>query len=1004
MKKRIAALVLLFVMLCSVVLTSCNKQTEIDPEEQRRARTITLYCITGEETTQEAIKRVEEALNRITKKRYSTQIVLRFFTKDKYDQVIDDLVADIALEQKQLADYESESAAQAKESKRIAAIDKLISIDKAEVTTRKLIIWSTETEEDENDEEEETFETEKNIFDEDVEKYPDVTDTQLDIFLICGTENLNKYVSEEPYASDGESFLVPMDEALTLKSKSIKQYVNQNILLAGKVGNVQYAIPTNKRMAGDSTYLVLDKELLGKYGFKEEDIRSLTSDNFAAYLAAIKENEPDIVPFLSAPEAPGVVSLFGEKSIFGTYVANTAVTGFKAVPKNLLSAYQYTDHVIYMEQYKRNGYIPETVDENARWGAAVVKASDSDIEDLYDPDKYAVKVLSKGMATTETIGEYMFGISKYTKDVERCMEVITLINTNPEIRNLLQYGVGGYNYRIDPDTGKLVRLNNEYMMDIFSTGNTFIAYPEEDMELDEWEKAKAANQNAIVSPYLGFLFEKENNAELIEKMKALSESVLQQVKDFNVEQQRLDQIAKLEEQKAGYQKEADEYKASLDLIAADAESYISRINAAEEALAPYTEALNKAKSALQPYDKEIDNLNNRIKSLQSQITAEEKVKPTEEKPDLAPDQAKIDDLKKQIEELQTEIRAQRGYSYEIRKEYNAAQAAYDEKNKVLTDLQAEYKSIYLLDDEGNPTKILLQTAYDARRVNYESRMADVEKTQSDIDALMLKDQADLDAQYAELTETVREYTEKVDALNEELKQLNIDAVPFKEAITAADEAVTEAKAKVDQALEAYQTYRAASAVALSYVEDKEKEVSTADGKVKAKEAEIANRKDDSNLEKLNTELDTLKADLDKLNTELASLKNDYEKTFENGKSEKAAYDAAVADLEAKTAAAEAARNADVLKQISEKESAKSEANVTLKNASSALDSFMKTSLQHYDEIAKKLYNEFFKSIVTDLEKNNPDYQQFMNIGEEQADNENGIVAIYNDWYSATYGE
>ena len=65
---------------------------------------------------------------------------------------------------------------------------------------------------------------------------------------------------------------------------------------------------------------------------------------------------------------------------------------------------------------------------------------------------------------------------------------------------------------------------------------------------------------------------------------------------------------------------------------------------------------------------------------------------------------------------------------------------------------------------------------------------------------------------------------------------------------------------------------------------------------------------------------------------------------------------------------------------------------------------MRTSLQHYDEIAKKLYNDFFKSIVTDLEKNNPDYQQFMNIGEEQADNENGIVAIYNDWYSATYGE
>lgn len=1004
MKKRIAAFVLLFVMLCSVVFTSCNKQTEIDPEETRRALTITIYCITGEQTTKEAIQKVEDAINRITKKRYSTQIKLRFFTKDKYDSVIDNLVADIALEQKQIADNESESAAKAKESKRIAAIDKLISIDKAEVTTRKLIIWSTETEEGDNDEEEETYETEKNIFNEDVEKYPDVTDTQLDIFLICGTENLNKYVTDEPYASDGEPFLISMDEELTLSSKSIKQYVNGNILLAGKVGNVQYAIPTNKRMAGDSTYLILDKELLKKYGFKEDEIRTLTSEKFSSYLAAVKENEPGVTPFIPGDSAPGIVSLFGDESIFGTYVANTAVTGFKAVPKNLLSAYQFTDYIVYMEQFKRNGYIVENPSDDAKWGARVVKGTEEEIQENYDSDKYAVKVLSKGMATTESIGEYMFGISKYTKNPGRCMEIIKLLNTDPELRNLLQYGVEGYNYKIDSDTGRLERLNHEYMMDIFSTGNTFIAYPEEDMELDVWEKAKVANQNAIVSPYLGFLFEKENNAELIKKMKELSDSVLAQVKAFDVEKQRQEKIAELEKQRDEYQRDADKYKANLDLIAEEAEGYIARIEKATEELVPYKEALDKAKSELQPYDKEIDNLNNQIKGLQSQITAEEKKKPTEEKPDLAPDQEKIEQLKKDIEALELKIRAERGYSYEIRKEFNAAQAAYDEKNKILTDIQAEYKSVMLLDEDGNPTKTQLQTAYDARRVNYESRMADVEKTQADIDALSLKEQAELDKKYEELSSTVSEYTEKVAALNDELKQLNIDAIPYKDAITAASQEVKDAKAKVTEALEAYKDYREASAVALSYVEDKEAEIVKAEDKVKAKETEIANRKDDSKLEKLNEELAALKADLEKLNGELATLKTAYSDTFKNGTAEKAAYDAAVKELADKEDALTAANNAEILKMIAAKESEKSEANVTLKNTSSSLDAMKRTTVACYDEIASKLYGDYFKSIVTDLEKNNPDYQQFMNIGEEQADNENGIVNIYNDWYSATYGE
>ncbi|MBQ7699728.1 MAG: hypothetical protein IJT49_05235 [Clostridia bacterium] len=978
MKKKIGALLLLLVMICGAVLTSCNNSTAIiEEDETRRALTITLYCITDDKTTPEAIQKVEDAINQITKKRYSTQIKLRLYKESEYDNVIDNLVADIALEEKQKADEDAMNASMAKESRRKAAIDKLISMDKAEVTTRKLIVWATEGDDEETEEADYTYETTQNIFGDSVEKYPDATDTQLDIFLICGTENLNKYVTEEPYASDDESFLISMDESLTLNSKAIKQYVNETILLAGKVGNVQYAIPTNKRMADKSTYLILDRALMKKYGYGEDDIRTLTSAKFASYLAQIKENEKDVIPLKNTPDAPGIVSLFGEESIFGTYVANTAVTGFKAAPKNLLSAYQYTDHIIYMEQYKRNGFVAESEDENARYGAQVVSMTEDEAEN-YDQSKYIVKVLGKGMATTETIGQYMFGISKYTRDANRCMEIITLLSTNSEIRNLLQYGVEGYNYRINGETGRLERINQEYMMNIFATGNTFIAYPEEYMEDDVWEKDKAANRSTIVSPYLGFIFEKEKNADLVEKMKELSKTVLNQVKEFDVEKRRLEKIEELNKELTDYKKEADKYKEQLDLIKDTAESYLNRIEEAKEQLTPYAEALAAAKDAIKPYDKEIESLKAEIKDLEKKISDEEKVKPTEDKPDLAPDQAKIDGWKKEIEEAELNIRAQRGYSYELRKELAEAQAVYDEQNKTVTDIEAEYEALTVtgIDSSGKEVEYPMKTAYNARLNNYNTFNGNVENIQKEIDALTAPAQSKLDKEYAELKALIESSQTEYDQLSEEYTTLNTQAKSSKEQLAAAEEAVKEAKKALEEAKAAYEEKNKDGAVALSYVEDKEEEIAANTDEAKAEQ----------------------------LNKELADLTAAYNKAAAAASAEKNKYESAKATLSAKEAARDVIANSDTFTQIAEIEARMSELNIVLKNAMSEFDGFKTKSYEYYDEIANTLYTEFFKNTVSDLEANNADYQQFMNVGEEQADNENGVVYIYNEWYSSMYGE
>ena len=86
------------------------------------------------------------------------------------------------------------------------------------------------------------------------------------------------------------------------------------------------------------------------------------------------------------------------------------------------------------------------------------------------------------------------------------MKVITLLNTNSYMKNLLQYGIEGVNYEIDEDTGVLKRLNRDYLMDTEKTGNCYISHPEEGLPADYWEDAKKQSNETLINPLLGFDF------------------------------------------------------------------------------------------------------------------------------------------------------------------------------------------------------------------------------------------------------------------------------------------------------------------------------------------------------------------------------------------------------------------------------------------------------------------------------------------------------------------
>lgn len=86
MKKKLVCLLLGIVMLMSCVLTGCNKATDSDDDDttDNSAKTITMWVMTSEETTEKAKELVSAEFTKITKSLYKTNVVLRFCTEDEY--------------------------------------------------------------------------------------------------------------------------------------------------------------------------------------------------------------------------------------------------------------------------------------------------------------------------------------------------------------------------------------------------------------------------------------------------------------------------------------------------------------------------------------------------------------------------------------------------------------------------------------------------------------------------------------------------------------------------------------------------------------------------------------------------------------------------------------------------------------------------------------------------------------------------------------------------------
>ncbi|MBP3580522.1 MAG: hypothetical protein J6K12_04665 [Clostridia bacterium] len=465
--KRLLSILLAAIMLFStVIMSGCSgtnsEENTANMSSTREITTLSMYILTGDETTKESADMVQMELNRILLPEYKTMLKIHYLTLDEYWEAIDaileetDPAKDILPDGK--IDPESLIAASIKGTEGLSfngLIDFMYDVNTTEL---------------------------------------ELTKPQIDLFVV---NDYDKYCS---LVEDGK--ILNLNSYLDYDSKILTKYIYPTILSAARVGKEVYGIPTNKALEGEYTYLVFNKDLLDKYGYEVKDLTAFSSNKFKEYMSLIKANEPGIWPVSKVCDIAGA-EMYDDSFI-------TISSTFNSVGSSSNASFmetRYMDHLATVKDFAEKGYYPQTHLDGYRYAVEVQTSNVlEEVKEWTDQDgtTYVRYLYDIPRITVDDAFTSVMCVSSSSPNPARAMELITLLQTDSELANLLQYGIEGVNYNYNEFEDSITMTGNTYVMDNYVTGNTYIKYPPNN-DHDYVENAKKSNLRTAPSAHLGFV-------------------------------------------------------------------------------------------------------------------------------------------------------------------------------------------------------------------------------------------------------------------------------------------------------------------------------------------------------------------------------------------------------------------------------------------------------------------------------------------------------------------
>lgn len=343
-------------------------------------------------------------------------------------------------------------------------------------------------------------------------------------FDMCFTSGwANPFV---PAAQKGA--FVPLDELLEEYGQNILAQVPEQYWEAVKVKGDIYGV-VNYQINAIIRGISFPEDIAEKYELDTEAIRKLA--DLTPYFQTVKENEPEMVPFLGlgSDGTPIMPELFDmDSGLTIDYIQGNSINPLAIRVEDGLDVFNAIESEEFMEYCKlarlwyNEGYVKKDVasiqDERAEsksgnYAAFTAGVGPGAAESAKETLGFSVVQAQYAPAYINTGGiqSALTAISRTSKHPERAMMVLDLLFEDKELYNMLSYGLEGVHYEKVGDNMILPIQDGGYTPGIaWVFGSWFNAMLIEGQPEDLWDQMRVINETALSSDLLGFVYDSEN--------------------------------------------------------------------------------------------------------------------------------------------------------------------------------------------------------------------------------------------------------------------------------------------------------------------------------------------------------------------------------------------------------------------------------------------------------------------------------------------------------------
>lgn len=336
--------------------------------------------------------------------------------------------------------------------------------------------------------------------------------------IVSSGENYDIALAKNYVTNAQKGAYADLTKLLPEKAEAAYKMLDESYIKVNTIDGKMYAFPVNANIFSQQM-LTFNKKFVDKYNLDISKVK--TYADVEPLLETIKEKEPKVMPIAVGQgfrAEAGFDFALGNGLPFGVDLngdTKKIINPFEE--KGMMTAYQ-TLHDFYKAGYIAKDASTSNTEyplDSSTWFARQETQGPFDYGDTILTQAAGQELVSKAISvplkTTQAAQMASFVVSSGSKNIDKSVEFLGLLNSDPELLNGLVLGVEGEAWeKVGDDRSKLLEGYQPNMhMAAWNTANNKILYADETITDKQIEARDKSIEDAIESPILGFVFNTE---------------------------------------------------------------------------------------------------------------------------------------------------------------------------------------------------------------------------------------------------------------------------------------------------------------------------------------------------------------------------------------------------------------------------------------------------------------------------------------------------------------